>query len=224
MTTAAWAMSPPLRASTLPEPPGDDFRLCARSRDRYGGGHGGGPGRNRRPDAGCFMIMKAEVAPTCDAGTQVFHHAQIGGIDEDLQSRYSAYTRLSVDTAVHHAVAGPGPTGVQMSEPRPIKPTVVVIGGGTPARHGQVPRRCGRCRPRGAEGCLRPNVAALRALVDPSWLPRIYLPYDGLLANGRLVHDRAAKVDIGHVALASGGRDRRGLHRARDRIARPVPG
>ena len=27
------------------------------------------------------------------------------------------------------------------------------------------------------------NVAALRALVDPSWLPRIYLPYDGLLAT-----------------------------------------
>jgi apoptosis-inducing factor 2 len=48
------------------------------------------------------------------------------------------------------------------------------------------------------------NVAALRALVDPSWLPRIYLPYDRLLANGRVVHDRAAKVDAGRVTLASG--------------------
>jgi NADH dehydrogenase FAD-containing subunit len=48
------------------------------------------------------------------------------------------------------------------------------------------------------------NVAALRALVDPSWLPRIYLPYDGLLAHGRVIHDRAAKVDSGRVTLASG--------------------
>ena len=31
------------------------------------------------------------------------------------------------------------------------------------------------------------NVAALRALADPSWLPRIYLPYDRLLASGRVV-------------------------------------
>jgi apoptosis-inducing factor 2 len=48
------------------------------------------------------------------------------------------------------------------------------------------------------------NIAALRALVDPSWLPRIYLPYDRLLANGRVVRDRATKVDAGHVTLASG--------------------
>jgi apoptosis-inducing factor 2 len=48
------------------------------------------------------------------------------------------------------------------------------------------------------------NIAALRALVDPSWLPRIYLPYDRLLTNGRVVRERAAKVDAGHVTLASG--------------------
>ena len=30
------------------------------------------------------------------------------------------------------------------------------------------------------------NVAALRALVDPSWLERIYLPYTGLLGTGRV--------------------------------------
>jgi len=48
------------------------------------------------------------------------------------------------------------------------------------------------------------NVAALRALADPSWLPRIYLSYDGLLARGRVVRDRAAKVEPGRVTLASG--------------------
>ena len=48
------------------------------------------------------------------------------------------------------------------------------------------------------------NVAALRALVDPSWLPRIFLPYDGLLGRGRVVHDRAVHVDPKRVLLASG--------------------
>ena len=48
------------------------------------------------------------------------------------------------------------------------------------------------------------NVAALRALADPAWLPRIYLPYDRLLARGRVVRDRAAKVEPGRVTLASG--------------------
>jgi NADH dehydrogenase FAD-containing subunit len=49
------------------------------------------------------------------------------------------------------------------------------------------------------------NVAALRALVAPSWLPKIFFPYDHLLANGRIVRDRAVEVDAGRVALASGG-------------------
>ena len=48
------------------------------------------------------------------------------------------------------------------------------------------------------------NVAALRALVDPAWLPRIYLPYGGLLSHGRVAADRAVKVDAGRVVLASG--------------------
>jgi NADH dehydrogenase FAD-containing subunit len=48
------------------------------------------------------------------------------------------------------------------------------------------------------------NVAALRALADPAWLERIYLPYDGLLAHGRVIRDRAVKVDAGRVELASG--------------------
>ena len=48
------------------------------------------------------------------------------------------------------------------------------------------------------------NVASLRALADPSWLPRIYLPYGGLLARGRVIQDRAVKVDAGLVTLGSG--------------------
>ena len=48
------------------------------------------------------------------------------------------------------------------------------------------------------------NVASLRALVDPSWLPRIHLPYDRLLASGQVIRDRAAKADLGRVTLASG--------------------
>ena len=48
------------------------------------------------------------------------------------------------------------------------------------------------------------NIAALRALVDPSWLPRIYLSYDKLLANGRVVRDRATVVEPGRVVTSSG--------------------
>jgi len=48
------------------------------------------------------------------------------------------------------------------------------------------------------------NVAALRALVEPEWLQRIFLPYDRLLANGRVLRDRAVGVEPGRVSLASG--------------------
>jgi apoptosis-inducing factor 2 len=48
------------------------------------------------------------------------------------------------------------------------------------------------------------NVAALRALVEPEWLPRIFLPYDRLLENGRVLRDRAVAVEAGRVTLASG--------------------
>jgi NADH dehydrogenase FAD-containing subunit len=48
------------------------------------------------------------------------------------------------------------------------------------------------------------NVGSLRALVDPSWSPRIRLPYDGLLKRGRVVRDRAVHVDSKRVVLASG--------------------
>ncbi|WP_405141005.1 FAD-dependent oxidoreductase [Sphaerisporangium sp. NBC_01403] len=48
------------------------------------------------------------------------------------------------------------------------------------------------------------NVAALRALVDPAWLPRIFMAYDNLLARGRVVRDRAATVDSKRVVVGSG--------------------
>jgi NADH dehydrogenase FAD-containing subunit len=48
------------------------------------------------------------------------------------------------------------------------------------------------------------NIAALRALVDPSWIPKIFLPYAGLLTNGRVVRDRAVSVDPHRVVTASG--------------------
>lgn len=48
------------------------------------------------------------------------------------------------------------------------------------------------------------NIAALRALVDPSWLPRIFFPYGGLLRHGRVVRDRAVLVEPGRVVTASG--------------------
>ena len=48
------------------------------------------------------------------------------------------------------------------------------------------------------------NVAALRALVDPSWLDRVFMPYGNLLSRGRVVQDRAVRVDPGRVLTASG--------------------
>jgi NADH dehydrogenase FAD-containing subunit len=48
------------------------------------------------------------------------------------------------------------------------------------------------------------NVAAWRALVEPEWLDRIFLPYERLLANGRFVRDRAVAVEGRRVTLASG--------------------
>ncbi|MGW1027930.1 FAD-dependent oxidoreductase [Streptomyces sp. NPDC002577] len=47
-------------------------------------------------------------------------------------------------------------------------------------------------------------VGALRAAVDPDFLPRIFFPYDKLLPNGRVVRDRAVRVEPGRVMLASG--------------------
>ena len=49
------------------------------------------------------------------------------------------------------------------------------------------------------------HVAALRAVVDPEWVERIFLPNDRLLTRGRFVRDRMVRVDGTRVELASGG-------------------
>jgi apoptosis-inducing factor 2 len=48
------------------------------------------------------------------------------------------------------------------------------------------------------------NIAAWRALVEPEWLDRIFLPYEHLLAHGRFVRGRAVAIDGRRVTLASG--------------------
>src|ERR1700680_3625748 len=85
------------------------------------------------------------------------------------------------------------------------RPTVVVVGGG----YGGV--AVAKALDETSDGVLvepkdafMHNIAALRALVDPSWLPNIFLPYGGLLANGRVVRDRAVLVDPHRVVTASG--------------------
>ena len=92
-----------------------------------------------------------------------------------------------------------------MSGTSPARPAVVIIGGGyagiSVARDLDEVASVVLVEPKDA---FVHNVAALRALVDPAWLPRIYLPYGGLLSHGRVVQDRAVKVDTGRVVLASG--------------------
>jgi NADH dehydrogenase FAD-containing subunit len=93
----------------------------------------------------------------------------------------------------------------KMSVSSLAKPTVVVIGGG----YGGI--NVAKSLDDVAEVVLMEpkdafvhNVAALRALADPSWLPKIFFSYDGLLSRGWIVRDRAVKVEPGRVALASG--------------------
>jgi apoptosis-inducing factor 2 len=92
-----------------------------------------------------------------------------------------------------------------MGEPAQAKPVVAVLGGGyagvNVAKSLDDVAEVLLIEPKDA---FVHNVAALRALVAPSWLPRIYLPYAGLLGHGRVIRDRAAKVDAGRVELASG--------------------
>ena len=49
------------------------------------------------------------------------------------------------------------------------------------------------------------NVAALRALVAPEWLPKIFLPYDRLLQHGRVLRDSVIRLEGKRATLASGG-------------------
>jgi len=48
------------------------------------------------------------------------------------------------------------------------------------------------------------NVAALRGLARPEWLPGLFIHYGGLLKRGRVIQDRAVVVDGSTVDLASG--------------------
>ncbi|HWD52442.1 MAG TPA: FAD-dependent oxidoreductase [Acidimicrobiales bacterium] len=85
------------------------------------------------------------------------------------------------------------------------KPTVVVVGGGyggvAVAKALDATTNVVLVEPKQA---FLHNIAALRALVDPTWLPRIFFPYDGLLTHGRVVQDRAVVVDPHRVQTASG--------------------
>src|SRR3979411_2924083 len=97
-------------------------------------------------------------------------------------------------------------TGDDMTESNQAgRPTVVVVGGGyggiAVAKALDETSDVVLVEPKDA---FMHNIAALRALVDPSWLPRIFLPYDGLLADGRVVRDRAVVVDPHRVVTASG--------------------
>src|SRR5258708_17642410 len=85
------------------------------------------------------------------------------------------------------------------------KPTVVVVGGGY---GGYVVEKAVHetshvvlVEPKDA---FMHNIGALRALVDPSWLPRIFLPYSHLLTTGGVLRDRAVVVDPHRVVTASG--------------------
>jgi apoptosis-inducing factor 2 len=87
----------------------------------------------------------------------------------------------------------------------PSSPTVVVVGGGyggtAAARALDDVAHVVLVEPRDA---FVHNIGALRAVVDPAWAPRIFLPYDRLLTNGRVVCDRAVQVAADRVLLGSG--------------------
>ena len=84
-------------------------------------------------------------------------------------------------------------------------PTVVVVGGGyggvAVAKALDARTQVTLVEPRAA---FVHNVAALRAAVDPTVAPQIFLPYDRLLENGEVIRDRAVRVDGTQVELASG--------------------
>jgi NADH dehydrogenase FAD-containing subunit len=96
-------------------------------------------------------------------------------------------------------------TGEMIKSGHPGKPTVVVVGGGyggyAVAKALDETSNVALVEPKDA---FMHNIAALRALVDPSWLHRIFLPYGALLTHGRVVRDRAVVVDPHRVVTASG--------------------
>ncbi|MGI8827903.1 MAG: NAD-binding protein [Chloroflexota bacterium] len=75
------------------------------------------------------------------------------------------------------------------------RPTVLVVGGGyagvTAAKALDDVADVTLVEPKDA---FVHNVAALRALVAPQWLPKIFLPYDHLLENGHVVRDQVVRL------------------------------
>jgi NADH dehydrogenase FAD-containing subunit len=92
-----------------------------------------------------------------------------------------------------------------MNQDQRRRPTVVVIGGGyggvNAAKALDAEVEVVLVEPKDA---FVHNIGALRALVEPSFLPTIFLPYDRLLAHGRVVRDRAVEVSAHRVVLALG--------------------
>jgi NADH dehydrogenase FAD-containing subunit len=85
------------------------------------------------------------------------------------------------------------------------RPTVVVVGGGYGGTAvARAPDETSNVVPIEPKDAFMHNIAALRALVDPSWLSRIFLPYTHLLTKGRVVRDRAIVVDPHRVLTPSG--------------------
>jgi NADH dehydrogenase FAD-containing subunit len=91
-----------------------------------------------------------------------------------------------------------------MNQDQQQRPTVVVIGGGyggiNLAKALDANLEVVLVEPKDA---FVHNIGALRALVEPTFLPTIFLPYDRLLAHGRVVRDRAVEVSAHRVVLAS---------------------
>src|SRR5258706_2733589 len=92
-----------------------------------------------------------------------------------------------------------------MNEQAQSRPTVVVVGGGyggvNVAKALDAEVDVVLVEPKDS---FVHNIGALRALVEPTFLPKIFLPYDRLLARGRVVRDRAVEVGARGVVLASG--------------------
>jgi len=92
-----------------------------------------------------------------------------------------------------------------MNQDQAVRPTVAVIGGGyggvDVAKALDADLDVVLVEPKDA---FVHNIGALRALVDPDFLPKIFFPYDQLLAHGRVVRDRAVEVSPHRVVLASG--------------------
>src|SRR6266571_4796531 len=92
-----------------------------------------------------------------------------------------------------------------MNQDQETRPTVVVIGGG----YGGV----GVAKALDADvdvvlvepkDAFVHNIGALRALVEPAFLPKIFLPYDHLLGRGHVERDRAVAVGPHRVVVESG--------------------